>query len=94
LEAFDWDDANTEHIARHGVSRDEAEQVIENEPIDLFLETVDQEERFTSVGHTNKGRFLVVVTIVRATRIRVVTAFPASERLTNLYFVRRGKLNQ
>ncbi len=31
---FDWDEANLEHIARHGVSREEAEQVILNDPVD------------------------------------------------------------
>ena len=47
------------HIARHSVLREEAEQVIDNEPIDWDLQAVDNEDRITSVGPTNQGRFLV-----------------------------------
>ena len=32
---FDWDAANIEHLATHKVSPEEAEQVIENNPLDL-----------------------------------------------------------
>jgi len=32
---YQWDDVNISHIARHGVSPTEAEEVIENEPLDL-----------------------------------------------------------
>jgi hypothetical protein len=32
---FDWDEGNLEHIAGHGITRAEAEQVILNNPIDL-----------------------------------------------------------
>ena len=36
--AFDWDDTNMAHIARHNVVPAEAEQVILNQPIDLARE--------------------------------------------------------
>jgi uncharacterized DUF497 family protein len=88
--AFEWDDANLDHIARHQVSPEEAEQLIESDPLDIEAETVDGEERTTSIGCTNRGRFLVVVTTLRGTRLRVVTAFPAPKPLIDLYFTQKG----
>ncbi len=58
---FDWDDENSTHIATHGVSCAEAEQVINNEPFDVELQTVNDEERFVQLGETNAGRIMVVV---------------------------------
>jgi uncharacterized protein len=88
--AFEWDDANRDHLARHQVSPEEAEQVVDNEPLDVEAETIDGEQRCTSVGHTDQGRFLLVVTTFRAPRIRVVTAFPAPNRLIHLYLAQKG----
>lgn len=83
---FDWDSWNRDHINRHNVSPEEAEQVIYNNPLDVDAEVVDGESRIASIGRTNQGRFLVVITTVRETRLRVVTAFPASKNLIELYF--------
>jgi hypothetical protein len=49
---FDWDHANAEHIARHSVKPDEAEQAIRNDPLDMHYEVVEGEERWTAVGHS------------------------------------------
>lgn len=87
---FDWDDANRDHIARHQVSPEEAEQVIDNDPLDIEAETFDGERRFTSIGHTDQGRFLLVVTTLRHSSIRVITAFPAPKRLVHLYLMQKG----
>jgi uncharacterized protein len=88
--AFDWDAANRDHIARHRVSPEEAEQVIENDPLDIDAETVDGEERITSIGRTDQDRFLVVITTLWETGLRVVTAFPAPKGLIDLYFIQKG----
>jgi uncharacterized protein len=88
---FDWDTANLAHIARHQISAEEAEEVIRNEPLDIEAETLKGEDRMTSVGRTNGGRFLVVVTTLRETRLRVVTAFAAPPRLIGLYFAHKGR---
>jgi uncharacterized DUF497 family protein len=82
---FNWNQANIEHIAKHGITPAEAEQVILNNPIDLTMQTRSEEERIVQVGETDRGRVLVVITTMRAQLIRVVTAFPAKERLRNLY---------
>jgi len=75
---FEWDDANLEHIARHNVSREEAEQAMTNDPMDDGYEVTKGEERWTMTGHTNRLRILKVVwTLRHGTVVRVVTAFDA-----------------
>jgi uncharacterized protein len=83
---FDWDDANTGHIAHHNVRPDEAEQVILNDPVDLGMEIVEGEERYLNLGATIQGRVLLVVTAWREDRVRVVTAFEPIKRLTQFYY--------
>jgi uncharacterized DUF497 family protein len=83
---FDWDEANTRHLAAHGVTPAEFEQVMNNDPADVDCEVIDGEERYRSVGMTIGGRILSVVWIVREEKIRAVTAFqsPAEDRHTFL----------
>ena len=47
---FDWDEANRGHIAQHGVTPDEAEQVIANRPVDTKVQLRGGEERYLQVG--------------------------------------------
>ncbi len=82
---FSWDKANRSHIAEHGVSSEEAEQVVLNDPVDLEVQIRNGEERTLQVGETDAGRVLVVVTTWRDDRIRVITAFPANKKLRTLY---------
>jgi uncharacterized DUF497 family protein len=42
------------------------------------------------VGETNALRILVVVTAWRKSRIRVVTAFPATPQLRDFYIAQKG----
>jgi hypothetical protein len=48
--AFDWDDANVDHIARHGVTPLEIEQVFANQAVDIDFDVVDGEDRWTRLG--------------------------------------------
>jgi uncharacterized DUF497 family protein len=75
---FDWDDENRKHLSAHKVAPAEFEQLIGNEPLDLAYERIDNEERYRSVGLTNRGRLLSVVWTIRHGKIRAITAFPAS----------------
>jgi uncharacterized protein len=86
---FDWDAANRDHITRHHVAPKEAEQVIHDDPLDIKAETINGEERITSAGRMDQGRFLVVVTTLREARLRVVTAFPAPRNLIDFYFTHK-----
>ena len=87
---FDWDDANRKHVADHGVEPSEAEEVITNNPLDLEEQFRNGEERVLQIGETNALRILVVVTTWRGSKIRVVTAFPATPRLRKFYAAHKG----
>jgi uncharacterized DUF497 family protein len=88
---FDWSEANRSHIARHGVTTSEAEEVLQNSPLDVTLQTNEGEERTVQVGETDKGRVLVVVTTWRGEKVRVVTSFPASARMRRFYLAKRAR---
>jgi uncharacterized DUF497 family protein len=88
--AYDWDTANVAHIARHSVTPEEVEECFANDPMDVGGEVMDGEERYTSVGHTNTLRVLVVVWAMRGDALRPITAFDASERLKKRYLAERG----
>lgn len=75
---FDWDDENKKHLAAHKVAPAEFEQVLNNDPIDLAFDLIDYEERYRSVGLTNRARLLSVVWTIRNGKVRAITAFPAS----------------
>jgi uncharacterized protein len=85
---FDWDEANVRHIARHGIVTDEVLQVFANGPIDIDFDVIGGEERWTSAGHTDTLRVLVVVWTMRGEFIRPLTAFAAGQRLRREYLKR------
>ena len=88
--AFDWDEANIGHIRGHGVAPDEVVQVFANEASDLRYEVLNNEERWTSIGHTHTLRILVVVWTMREESVRTVTAFDAGKRLATDYVTQKG----
>lgn len=88
---FDWDEANTGHVARHSVLPEEAEQVILTDPVDLGVEIVEGEERYLNLGATAQGRILLVVTTWREDRVRIVTAFEPIKRLIHFYYQERKR---
>jgi uncharacterized DUF497 family protein len=75
---FDWDDGNITHLAAHRVTPTEFEQVVNNGPLELEYELIDNEERYRAAGLTDGGRLLSVVFMVRNGRVRGITAFPAT----------------
>src|SRR5271166_4706607 len=84
---FHWDVHNIDHMAQHDVQSEEAEQVLSGEVLDLdYRVTQDGEERWTALGQTASGRFLVVVwTMLDDGSYRPITAYPASEGLRFVY---------
>ena len=55
---FDWDEANRNHLARHDVTPQEAEEVVLGDPLDIELQTAEGggEERVLHVGrHAKDG---------------------------------------
>ena len=82
---FDWDEQNVRHLALHQISPAESEQVLEDRPRDFEIELRNGEDRVTQVGETNAGRILIVVSTLQDRKVRVVTAWPAKERLRRYF---------
>ena len=82
---FDWDAANTEHIARHGVTTEECEEAYRNGPMVIERQKRRHERRRLCLGETNKGRLLTFVVTERKGKIRFVTAYPMPPRQREIY---------
>lgn len=52
--------------------------MLNSDPIDLAFDLIGDEERYRSVGLTNRGRLLSVAWTIRNGKVRAITAFPAS----------------
>jgi uncharacterized DUF497 family protein len=79
---FDWNDANTAHIARHGVAPAEVEQAFANDSlVVLTVQKRSGEGRVLCAGLTDEGRPLQFVYTMRRGRIRVITAHTAKRKV-------------
>lgn len=77
-----WDESNVEHIARHGVSPDEAEQACFSRP----KVRRGRCGRYLVLGRTKGGRYLLVVlTHLGGGEGRVITARDMDDRERRLY---------
>jgi uncharacterized DUF497 family protein len=92
---FDWDEANTTHVARHGVSPEEAEQALEIAAWTCFASMMKMQKRigFLQMGVTSAGRVLVAVTTWRGELIRVVSALQAPRSLRRRYWEERRQVH-
>ena len=77
---FDWDEANVEHIARHNVSPEEAEQAYADpKRINCGTRRVGQESRGIILGRTDAGRILFLVFTKREGAIRIFSVREATQ---------------
>ncbi len=77
---FDWDDGNLDHIARHNVTREEAEEaLLDRRRVGVHVHQDSGEQRCGAIGATGDGRILAVVFTKRAAKLRVVTARTADQ---------------
>jgi len=90
---FLWDSGNIDHIALHDVTPEEAEQVIENEPLEIGKVERNGELRIVHVGETDAGRVLLVAITYRDEQVRVVTAYPASRKFRKFYDQEKARTN-
>ena len=90
VSSIKWNDESIEHIARHGITPKEVEEVCFNEDEAPVIRS-GRENLHYVFGKTISGRFLfVVVRFVRPGEVRIITA-----RVMNAwekdYFRKRGK---
>ncbi|MBI2264461.1 MAG: BrnT family toxin [Armatimonadetes bacterium] len=71
IEAFEWDAQNETHIARHGVSPEELEEVF----VGPFFHRKTREGKYAALGQTLEGRYLFVIFVLKPRHIiRPITA--------------------
>jgi uncharacterized DUF497 family protein len=85
---LDWEEANTAHIARHGVRPEEA--LADPRRLVLRIRSQAGEERWAALGATEAGRILFLVFTRRRGRVRVITARDATPEEKRRYR-KRGK---
>jgi uncharacterized protein len=83
---FEWDAANLQHIARHGVLPEEAEEAVLIEPLETDVQSHDSEDRVLCFGRTKSGRLLTILYAERRGKIRVVTGYDMTKAQQELYF--------
>ncbi|HEY1205057.1 MAG: BrnT family toxin [Bryobacteraceae bacterium] len=83
---FEWDAENRRHIARHGITPEEAEDAVLIEPLEAGLQQYESEERVLCFGRTKSGRLLTILYTERRGKIRVVTAYEMTKEQERLYF--------
>jgi uncharacterized DUF497 family protein len=88
---FWWDEANRSHLARHGVTLEEFEQGMTNDPIQIDEYRVKEEWRAKVIAITDAERLLEMVYTIRQGRIRAVTAYPLKRNRRGFY---RGKFKE
>lgn len=64
ITGFDWDDGNWPECGKHGVSREEIEQVLLGTPA-VMKDPHPDEPRMRAIGKTQAGRYVFLVFILR-----------------------------
>jgi uncharacterized protein len=77
ISGFEWDDGNWPKCGKHGVPREEIEQVLMGQPA-VMLDPHPNEPRMRAIGKTAAGRFVFLVFMLRSlnhkTMIRPISA--------------------
>ena len=87
---FDWDEHNEAHLAKHGISRSDAEDVFLGNHVLLEYQMEGNEQRWVAVGTTRIGRILQIVFAVRGEAIRPITGWVADKETAALYLEQWG----
>lgn len=85
---FQWDEGNSlKNWLKHRVTEGEAEQVFFNEPLLLWEDKKhsQQESRFWALGHSDQGRILFIVFIVRKDFVRVISVRDMNKKERDIY---------
>jgi uncharacterized DUF497 family protein len=76
---------NIGHIALHGVTPIEVEQIIERRHVIIPAAPKRNEKRWKLLGRTAAGRYLVVVFTIRRNKIRTITAYTMNQTERKIY---------
>jgi uncharacterized protein len=87
---FDWNQQNEAHLAKHGISRADAEDVLIGDHILLEYQMEENEQRWLAVGRTRAGSILTIVFSVRGEALRPITGWMADKETAALYLEQWG----
>ncbi len=77
IAGFDWDEGNWPKCAKHGVSREEIEQVLRGTPA-VMTDPHPDGLRLRAIGKTNNGRYVFLIFMLRKvgdkTLLRAISA--------------------
>lgn len=85
---FEWDRGNIDkNYKKHGITRDEAEQVFINNPVYFFEDKKHSkhEKRYGVFGITTTGKKLFIVYTFRNSKIRIINARSLSRKERKVY---------
>ena len=88
---IDWDLHNERHLAKHGISRRDAQDVLTGDHILLEYQMEGNELRWVAVGATRKGRILNLVFTIRGEAVRPITGWVAEKETADLYMREFGR---
>ncbi len=66
IDGFEWDDGNWPKCGKHGVSRNDIEQVLLGTPA-VMSDPHPDEPRMRAIGKTTQGRYVFLVFMLRKT---------------------------
>ena len=89
--AFEWDRNNLRKVRAHRIKPAEAEEVLENDPLLVYEQDVEGENRFLYYGETHSGRLLAIVVTERGDNLRVVTGYDLDAGQRRDYFQGRAE---
>lgn len=85
---FEWDNAKAaKNLRKHQISFDEAATVLDDP---MFITFIDEEhsvdeERYITIGLSNRGRLLVVAHTEREGKVRIISARQATRKEARFY---------
>ena len=84
VEKITWDQNTVDHISRHAVSPEEVEEVLFNDSESPRIMR-GKDGRYLAYGHTNAGRYILVVLIIYNRKTRIITARDMTDKEKKFY---------
>jgi uncharacterized DUF497 family protein len=84
IEKIIWDEETINHIARHGVTPEEVEEIFFNEG-DTPVIFKGKEGKYLAYGQTQSGRYLLVVWAIHYKKTGIITARDLTKKEKQLY---------
>jgi len=82
---FQWDQANTEHIAPHAITPQEVREVFSRIYAEVPTDPVDGEDRYWAIGTTARGRHLTIAFTERGEYTRPITGWEMTPEELEIY---------